>query len=133
MHTAAKYIATYQLLAHPKTIYKVEKLGKINYTYMYNSSEICTYTSIILTVNFNYTCVYQLSLIRISQILYSRLTLKKLIINLYTCINIPIIEKKLSRHICKQLAKNLKHIFFYCCSIFFQMLSTGLFRHLCSY
>lgn len=44
MHTAAKYIATYQLLAHPKTIYKVEKLGKINYTY--NSSEICTFTSI---------------------------------------------------------------------------------------
>lgn len=28
MHTAAKYIATYQLLAHPKTIDKVEKLGK---------------------------------------------------------------------------------------------------------
>lgn len=28
MHTAAKYIATYQLLAHPKTIYKVKKLGK---------------------------------------------------------------------------------------------------------
>lgn len=28
MHTAAKYIAAYQLLAHPKTIYKVEKLGK---------------------------------------------------------------------------------------------------------
>lgn len=27
-NTAAKYIATYQLLAHPKTIYKVEKLGK---------------------------------------------------------------------------------------------------------
>lgn len=54
------------------------------------------YTSIILTViNFNYTCVYQLSLIRISQILYSRLTLKKLIINIYTFINVPIIEKKI--------------------------------------
>lgn len=53
------------------------------------------YTSIILTVNFNYTYVYQLSLIRISQILYSRLTLKKFIINIYTCINIPIIEKKI--------------------------------------
>lgn len=66
-----------------------------------------------------YNCLYQLSLIRISQILYSRLTLKKLIINLYTCINIPIIEKKLSRHICKQLAKNLKHIFFYCCMLNF--------------
>lgn len=53
------------------------------------------YTSIILTViNFNYTCVYQLSLIRISQILYSKLTLKKLIINIYTFINVPIIEKK---------------------------------------
>lgn len=68
------------------------------------------YTSIILTVNFNYTCLYQLSLIRISQILYSRLTLKKLIINLYTCINIPIIEKKLSRHICKQLGSNKQKI-----------------------
>lgn len=55
-----------------------------------------TCTSIILTVNFNlYTYVYQLSLIRISQILYSRLTLKKLIINIYTFINIPIIEKKI--------------------------------------
>lgn len=45
MHTAAKYIATYQLLAHSKKNYKVEKLGKINYTY--NSSEICTFTSIL--------------------------------------------------------------------------------------
>lgn len=76
------------------------------------------YTSIILTVNFNYTCLYQLSLIRISQILYSRLTLKKLIINLYTCIykythhRKKIISTYLQA-IRKQLAKNLKHIFFY--------------------
>lgn len=47
MHTAAKYIATYQLLAHPKTIYKVEKLGKINYTYNSSEIDICTFTSIL--------------------------------------------------------------------------------------